>query len=160
MTPIPGFLKIARIGAGGRTKRSPSTMDRIKWAYTKVALLFAISILVTWVPASVNRVYGLRFPNNPSFALNVCSSIVLPLQGFWNTVIYFTTSLPICKRVWAEIQGKRRGRRGKRKRERGCRECERRERMLDSRRANRGSDDESEVEFKGRLSERSIVDFV
>lgn len=38
--------------------RRPNSMDKIKWAYTKCALLFAISILITWVPASVNRVYG------------------------------------------------------------------------------------------------------
>lgn len=73
-------------------------IDKVKWAYTKVALLFAISILITWVPASINRVYGLIHPN-PSFALNVGSALVLPLQGFWNTVIYFTTSLPICKEI-------------------------------------------------------------
>jgi hypothetical protein len=88
-----------------------TSMDKIKWAYTKVALLFAISILITWVPASINRVYGLRYPKNPSFPLNVGSAIVLPLQGFWNTVIYFSTSLSICKSVWAEWRESR-GRRG------------------------------------------------
>ncbi|KAF4627981.1 hypothetical protein G7Y89_g10172 [Cudoniella acicularis] len=80
--------------------KRPSSMDKIKWAYTKCAMLFAISILITWVPASVNRVYGLRYPADPSFALNIGSAIVLPLQGFWNTVIYFTTSLAICKSIW------------------------------------------------------------
>jgi len=86
--------------------RRPSSMDKIKWAYTKCAMLFAISILITWVPASVNRVYGLRYPKNPSFALNVGSAIVLPLQGFWNTVIYFTTSLSICRGVIARFRSK------------------------------------------------------
>lgn len=87
--------------------RRPSSMDKIKWAYTKCAMLFAISILITWVPASVNRVYGLRFPKNPSFALNVGSAIVLPLQGFWNTVIYFTTSLSICRGVIERFRGRK-----------------------------------------------------
>ncbi|PQE16190.1 G- coupled receptor protein [Rutstroemia sp. NJR-2017a BVV2] len=82
-----------------------NSFDRIKWAYTKVAMLFAISILITWVPASVNRVYGLRYPEKPSFVLNILSAIVLPLQGFWNTVIYFTTSLGICRTVWADFRG-------------------------------------------------------
>ncbi|KAH8651899.1 hypothetical protein BGZ60DRAFT_473601 [Tricladium varicosporioides] len=80
--------------------RRPSGIDKIKWAYTKCAMLFAISILITWVPASINRVYGLRYPKDPSFALNIGSALVLPLQGFWNTVIYFTTSLSICRNVW------------------------------------------------------------
>ncbi|TVY84268.1 Cyclic AMP receptor-like protein A [Lachnellula suecica] len=84
--------------------RRPSSMDKIKWAYTKCAMLFAISILITWVPASVNRVYQLRYPKNPSYALNIGSALVLPLQGFWNTVIYFTTSLSICKSVIARLR--------------------------------------------------------
>ncbi|KAA8570262.1 hypothetical protein MFRU_005g03570 [Monilinia fructicola] len=82
-----------------------SSLDKIKWAYTKVAMLFCISILITWVPASVNRVYGLRFPEKPSFILNILSAIVLPLQGFWNTIIYFTTSLSICRAVWTDFRG-------------------------------------------------------
>ncbi|PSS12318.1 hypothetical protein M430DRAFT_270156 [Amorphotheca resinae ATCC 22711] len=56
--------------------RRPSSMDKVKWSYTKVAMLFAISILVTWVP------------------------------GFWNTVIYFTTSLSVCKGIWARFRGR------------------------------------------------------
>lgn len=38
--------------------RRPNSMDQVKWEYSKTALLFAISILITWVPASVNRIYG------------------------------------------------------------------------------------------------------
>ncbi|TAQ90332.1 hypothetical protein B7494_g1358 [Chlorociboria aeruginascens] len=87
------------------TKR-PTSMDKIKWAYTRCAVLFAISILITWVPASVNRVYGLRYPSKPSFALNIGSAVVLPLQGFWNTIIYFTTSLQICARVMSRLRSR------------------------------------------------------
>jgi len=91
--------------------KRPSGVDKIKWAYTKCALLFAISILITWVPASVNRVYGLRYPKDPSFALNICSAVVLPLQGFWNTVIYFTTSLSICRGVMmARVESRKQAR--------------------------------------------------
>ncbi|KAF7877382.1 hypothetical protein EAF04_001062 [Stromatinia cepivora] len=89
----------------GSRRGTATSLDKIKWAYTKVAMLFCISILITWVPASVNRVYGLRFPDKPSFILNIGSAIVLPLQGFWNTVIYFTTSLGICRSVWADFRG-------------------------------------------------------
>jgi len=91
----------------GMFMKRPTSMDKVKWAYTKVALLFAVSILITWVPASVNRVYGLRYPNNPSYVLNIGSAIVLPLQGFWNTVIYFTTSLGICRTVIARSKKRR-----------------------------------------------------
>jgi hypothetical protein len=90
-----------------------SNMDKIKYAYTRVALLFCTSILITWVPASINRVYGLQHPDTPSFALNAASAVVLPLQGFWNTVIYFVTSLGICRGVvqgWREERGKGKGR--------------------------------------------------
>lgn len=84
-------------------------MDKIKWAYTRCALLFAISILITWVPASVNRVHGLRYPTQPSFALNIGSAVVLPLQGFWNSVIYFWTSARICKECWRDFKARRSG---------------------------------------------------
>ncbi|RDL31337.1 uncharacterized protein BP5553_09546 [Venustampulla echinocandica] len=87
--------------------RGPNSIDKIKWAYTKCAMLFAISILITWVPATVNRVYGLRYPASPSFALNIGSAIVLPLQGFWNAVIYFATSLSICNNVWARFRSRK-----------------------------------------------------
>jgi hypothetical protein len=76
-----------RNGAGA------NSFDRIKWAYTKVAMLFAISILITWVPASVNRVYGLRYPEKPSFVLNILSAIVLPLQGFVSLLSKFSTTI-------------------------------------------------------------------
>jgi hypothetical protein len=79
-------------------------MDKVKWAYTKVAVLFAVSILITWAPASANRVYGLRYPEHPSYVLNVASAIVLPLQGLWNMVIFFTTSISICKKVVARLR--------------------------------------------------------
>ena len=102
----------------GKTKKAsgtfwpkrPTSMDKVKWAYFKVAMLFAVSILITWVPASINRVHGLTNPDDPSYVLNIGSAIVLPLQGFWNTVIYFTTSLTICKKV---IKRLRKGTTGK-----------------------------------------------
>ncbi|KAG9244560.1 G-protein-like protein coupled receptor [Calycina marina] len=83
--------------------RRPRNMDRVKWAYFKVAMLFAVSILITWVPASINRVHGLRYPDRPSYILNIGSALVLPLQGFWNTVIYFTTSLSICRKLASKL---------------------------------------------------------
>ena len=55
------------------------------------------------VPSTINRVYTLVRPNNSVFGLDFASGLVLPLQGFWNTVIYIATSLPACKALWAEI---------------------------------------------------------
>jgi hypothetical protein len=50
------------------------------------------------------KTYRLRYPHNPSFALNIGSALVLPLQGFWNTIIYFMTSMSICRNCWADFQ--------------------------------------------------------
>ncbi|KAJ5304373.1 uncharacterized protein N7443_004033 [Penicillium atrosanguineum] len=66
-------------------------------AYTKYAMLFFIALLVTWVPSTVNRVYAFARPNAFSFGLNYASSFVLPLQGFWNSLIYINISWPAFK---------------------------------------------------------------
>jgi hypothetical protein len=90
--------------------RRPGGMDKVKWAYSKVALLFALSILITWVPSSINRIYGVIYPDTPSYSLNICSAIVLPLQGFWNTIIFFTTSQTVWRAYLADFRSKREAR--------------------------------------------------
>ncbi|MCJ1254764.1 hypothetical protein MMC24_002580 [Lignoscripta atroalba] len=70
------------------------------WAYTKTALLFFASLLITWVPSSINRVYGLAHPTHFSFGLHYAAGLVLPLMGFWNTVIYITTSWSAVKALF------------------------------------------------------------
>jgi hypothetical protein len=67
-------------------------LDPVKLAYLRTSFVFAISVLVTWTPSSINRVYSLRYPERISFSLNVASALVLPLQGLWNAIIYFSTS--------------------------------------------------------------------
>jgi len=117
-------------------------MDRIKYTYTRTALLFCTSILITWVPASVNRVYGLLHPDTPSFGLNAASAVVLNLQGFWNTVIYFVTSLGIWKgilREWEEKTNRRKGGGRGRGRRRGLEIVH-----LGGRRLNNGLENEEE----------------
>jgi hypothetical protein len=80
-------------------------MDEVKYKYTKCAGLFALSILITWVPASTNRLYGIVHPHGRYiYPLNIASAIVLPLQGFWNAFIFFSTSVPIIKMVWADVK--------------------------------------------------------
>ena len=44
------------------------------------------------VPSSVNRVYSLIHPDLISVPFTYASGVVLPLMGFWNSVIYITTS--------------------------------------------------------------------
>ena len=70
--------------------------NRAAISYCKWALLFFVAALVTWVPSTVNRVVTLVHPEDKIFALNYASGLVLPLQGFWNAIIYIFTSLPAC----------------------------------------------------------------
>lgn len=49
------------------------------------------------VPSSINRVYSLVHPSLISVPFTYASGIVLPLMGFWNSVIYVTTS-------WAAVR--------------------------------------------------------
>lgn len=90
-------------------------VDDIKYKYTKSALLFTASILITWIPPSINRVYSAIYTNRQwSYPLSVASALVLPSQGLWNTLIFFSTSVPTCKRVWRKIkEGQRLGVAGK-----------------------------------------------
>lgn len=80
-----------------------SAMTKAEWSYYKCALLFFVAVIVTWVPSSANRVYSLVFPEKVSFGLSLASGLVLPLQGFWNTLIYVTTSWPACKALYERL---------------------------------------------------------
>ncbi|KAL3425238.1 G-protein coupled receptor 1-like protein 1 [Phlyctema vagabunda] len=60
--------------------------------YAKVAALIFIAMLVTWIPSSANRLYSIVHSGKTSVALEFISATVLPLQGFWNALIYFYTS--------------------------------------------------------------------
>ncbi|KAI9780522.1 MAG: hypothetical protein M1839_006640 [Geoglossum umbratile] len=88
-----------------RIERPRTALDAntAAWGYTRIAFLFFIALLITWVPSSVNRVYSLVHPEKSNFPLNFVASLVLPLQGFWNGLIYFTTSLPASRNLWRRI---------------------------------------------------------
>ncbi|KAI9850425.1 MAG: hypothetical protein M1838_005702 [Thelocarpon superellum] len=81
--------------------------NRAAWGYARCAFFFFVVMLITWIPSSVNRVYGLVHPTQFSFALNFVAALVLPLQGFWNSVIYIMTSLPACRSLWYQLRGTR-----------------------------------------------------
>jgi hypothetical protein len=78
------------------------------WSYTKVAVLFFFAMMITWIPSSANRVYSVVHPGQVSLPLEYASSFVLPLQGFWNALIYAITSLPACKQVWTNLKDRKR----------------------------------------------------
>ncbi|KAI0911829.1 hypothetical protein F4823DRAFT_560584 [Ustulina deusta] len=75
-----------------------SNMDPVKLAYLRTSFVFAVSVLITWTPSSINRVHDIVNPNEFSYPLNLASAIVLPLQGLWNAVIFFSTSWPALRR--------------------------------------------------------------
>ncbi|CCC12726.1 hypothetical protein SMACR_05685 [Sordaria macrospora] len=73
------------------------------WSYTKCAILFFSVLLITWIPSSGNRVYSILHHGEISKPLFFASAFVLPLQGFWNAVIYVVTSWAACKELGAAL---------------------------------------------------------
>jgi G protein-coupled glucose receptor regulating Gpa2 C-term len=62
--------------------------------YIRTAFIFWVIFVITWMPSSINRVYSLVQANGaPSYALSMLSCITLPLQGFWNAVVFTMVGL-------------------------------------------------------------------
>ncbi|KAF4982421.1 hypothetical protein FZEAL_1939 [Fusarium zealandicum] len=74
--------------------------DPIKRAYLRTSFLFALSVLVTWIPSSMNRIHSWLEGTSP-YEYHVATAAVLPLQGLWNAVIFFVTSSKAL-REWAK----------------------------------------------------------
>lgn len=89
-----------------RSGRRKATHDAnsAAWSYTKCSILFFTAILITWIPSTANRVYGVIQPDGVSLPLEYMSAFVLPLQGFWNAVIYMVTSWKACKTLGDDIR--------------------------------------------------------
>jgi hypothetical protein len=82
------FIPASHPSSGPATQQT-STL----YSYVLTSILFFVVIVITWVPSSLNRLYALIHPDwPPSYALNLAASIVLPLQGFWNAVIFTALS--------------------------------------------------------------------
>ncbi|KAL7793081.1 family A G protein-coupled receptor-like protein [Trichoderma ceciliae] len=97
--PQPSSFRrlISAIGAiGGKFHIS----DPIKRAYLRTSFLFALSVLVTWIPSSLNRIHGWLDKGSP-YEYHVATAAVLPLQGLWNGIIFFVTSWHGLK-AWAQ----------------------------------------------------------
>lgn len=82
-------------------------LNNAAWSYTKCAILFFTAILITWIPSSANRVFSVVHQNETFAPLEYMSAFVLPLQGFWNAVIYAVTSWSACKNLLQEMRSRR-----------------------------------------------------
>ncbi len=91
-------------------RRAAYEANNATWSYTKCAILFFTTMLVTWIPSSANRLYGILHNNQASETLEYMSAFVLPLQGFWNAIIYMVTSWKACKMLWNDTFHSRRSR--------------------------------------------------
>ncbi|KAG6362745.1 hypothetical protein INS49_007838 [Diaporthe citri] len=112
LPPAPAVKARRRLNVFQRTARGVRrfgaklrNMDPVKLAYLRTSFVFAISVLVTWTPSSINRVYTLVYPDQASYGLNIAAAVVLPLQGVWNAVIYFTTSWKIFREEMEATRG-------------------------------------------------------
>ncbi|OAA66169.1 GPCR, family 2-like protein [Cordyceps fumosorosea ARSEF 2679] len=85
-------------------RRRNHELNNAAWSYTKCSILFFTVILITWIPSSANRVYSVIHKNEISIVLEFMSAFVLPLQGFWNAVIYATTSWAACKNFFQDLR--------------------------------------------------------
>ncbi|KAI1853549.1 hypothetical protein JX266_001533 [Neoarthrinium moseri] len=88
---------------GRQKRRANFEANNAAWSYARCAILFFTAILITWIPSSANRVYSVVHTGQASLVLELMSAIVLPLQGFWNAVIYITTSWSACKYFFSEL---------------------------------------------------------
>ena len=76
----------------------------------KCLQLTSLSTKLTYnvqVPSTINRCYALAHPDQVNFGLNYVSSLVFPLQGFWNVIVYIVTSQTACKRLWSDIRDRK-----------------------------------------------------
>lgn len=86
--------------AATTARRAAMQRDNAAWSYTKCAILFFTALLVTWIPSSANRVYSVIYTNQVESNLEFMSAFVLPLQGFWNAIIYIVTSWKATKAIF------------------------------------------------------------
>lgn len=94
----------ASIGHQAPIRRRHAAMEgnAAAWGYFKVAFLMFAALFVVWVPSTVNRLQQFINKDKSIFGLNLASALVLPLQGFWNAMIYTSTTWPECKRAFVE----------------------------------------------------------
>jgi hypothetical protein len=105
VVPIPPNQTQQSLGsATGSTKSKFWLKDPIKRAYLFTTFMFTLSVLVTWVPASITRIHSLLNRNVP-YSYQVAIVAVMPLQGLWNALIFFTTSRGVLRDVMRDKWG-------------------------------------------------------
>ena len=103
----PQSTRPTTTGQPTSTRQKNYEVNNAAWAYAKCAILFFTALLITWIPSSANRVYS--FVHSDTIpTLEFMSAFVLPLQGFWNAIIYAVTSWTACKNLWSDIRHGRR----------------------------------------------------
>ncbi|EXK76537.1 hypothetical protein FOQG_18722 [Fusarium oxysporum f. sp. raphani 54005] len=95
-------------GRGDLVRRTNHDINNAAWQYTKCAILFFTVLLVTWIPSSANRVYTILHTKASSITLEFMSAFVLPLQGFWNAIIYIVTTWRATKNLVSDLKMGRR----------------------------------------------------
>ncbi|KAM9881206.1 G-protein coupled receptor [Verticillium dahliae] len=90
--------------AAPNARRRTYEKNNAAWTYAKCAILFFTALLITWIPSSANRVYSVVHGHRSSTVLEYMSAFVLPLQGFWNALIYMVTSWKACQLFWEDVR--------------------------------------------------------
>lgn len=107
--PNPHRSPIRRITSATNTAMAKFLIeDPVKRAYLRTSFLFGLSVLVTWIPSSMNRIHGWLSGSSP-FQYHVATASVLPLQGLWNAIIFFVTSWRILREGVLDWRAERRG---------------------------------------------------
>ncbi|KAI1371533.1 family A G protein-coupled receptor-like protein [Hypoxylon crocopeplum] len=103
---VPPTPSTARARAKTQKRRANYEANNAAWSYSKCAILFFTALLVTWIPSSANRVYSIVNTNQALASLEIMSAIVLPLQGFWNMLIYMATSWEAVKITFSDVRAR------------------------------------------------------
>ncbi|EAS35151.3 uncharacterized protein CIMG_00505 [Coccidioides immitis RS] len=104
MADLESQLSAQTPGSEETTTRRGFTERKAARAYAKLASLYFLSLLVTWIPPTSNRTYIFAHPASPSFALLLASGVAVALQGFWNGVIFFSTSWDAVKSSYKTLK--------------------------------------------------------
>jgi len=102
VTVTPRSVSVGHYNSN-RRRHTAMEGNAAAWGYFKVAFLMFAALIVVWVPSTVNRLQQFINKDKSIFGLNLASALVLPLQGFWNAMIYTSTTWPECKRAFGEV---------------------------------------------------------
>lgn len=101
---VPQTPSAVQSRAKSQKRRANFEANNAAWSYSKCAILFFTALLVTWLPSTANRVYSIVNTNSALASLEIMSAIVLPLQGFWNCLIYVATSWEAVKVSFSDLR--------------------------------------------------------